>query len=109
VTQLQDLRDQKSALERQIDALEKAEREERAKKLVLSFPAFMPMSAGSYEDKVRLTDAEFLAKNMDKIVRNYPLRRIGNPDDVAPSVRPGGLDHGPNDQRQRRLRDGVGR
>ena len=55
MTQLQDLRDQKSALERQIDALEKAEREERAKKLVLSFPAFMPMSAGSYEDKVRLT------------------------------------------------------
>jgi NAD(P)-dependent dehydrogenase (short-subunit alcohol dehydrogenase family) len=55
------------------------------------------------------SDAEFLAKNMDKIVRNYPLRRIGNPDDVAPSVRPGGLDHGPNDQRQRRLRDGVGR
>ena len=32
------------------------------------------------------SDAEFLAKNMDKIVRNYPLRRIGNPDDVAPMV-----------------------
>jgi hypothetical protein len=46
VTQLQNPREQKAALERQIDAMEKAEREERAKKLVLSFPAFMPMSAG---------------------------------------------------------------
>ncbi len=32
------------------------------------------------------SDAEFLAKNMDKIVRNYPLRRIGEPEDVAPMV-----------------------
>jgi len=32
------------------------------------------------------SDQEFLAKNMDKIVRNYPLRRIGEPEDVAPMV-----------------------
>lgn len=30
------------------------------------------------------SDAAFLEKNMDRIVRNYPLRRIGAPDDVAP-------------------------
>jgi NAD(P)-dependent dehydrogenase (short-subunit alcohol dehydrogenase family) len=32
------------------------------------------------------SDAEFLAANRDKIVRQYPLRRIGTPDDVAPAV-----------------------
>ena len=32
------------------------------------------------------SDPEFLAKNRDKIVRAYPLRRIGKPDDVAPMV-----------------------
>ncbi|MBJ3777050.1 SDR family NAD(P)-dependent oxidoreductase [Acuticoccus mangrovi] len=32
------------------------------------------------------SDADFLAKNMDKIVRAYPLRRIGTPADVAPLV-----------------------
>jgi NAD(P)-dependent dehydrogenase (short-subunit alcohol dehydrogenase family) len=32
------------------------------------------------------SDAEFLAKNMDRIVRAYPLRRIGVPEDVAPMV-----------------------
>ncbi|SMH27626.1 SDR family NAD(P)-dependent oxidoreductase [Mesorhizobium australicum] len=32
------------------------------------------------------SDADFLAKNMDKIVKAYPLRRIGNPDDIAPAV-----------------------
>lgn len=32
------------------------------------------------------SDAEFLAKNMEKIVKAYPLRRIGTPDDVAPLV-----------------------
>ncbi len=32
------------------------------------------------------SDAEFLAKNMDKIVRAYPMRRIGVPEDVAPMV-----------------------
>ncbi|SEM32198.1 NAD(P)-dependent dehydrogenase, short-chain alcohol dehydrogenase family [Roseovarius azorensis] len=32
------------------------------------------------------SDAEFLAKNMDKIVKAYPLRRIGTPDDIAPLV-----------------------
>lgn len=32
------------------------------------------------------SDAEFLAKNMEKIVRAYPLRRIGKPDDIAPLV-----------------------
>ncbi|GGH63009.1 SDR family oxidoreductase [Frigidibacter albus] len=32
------------------------------------------------------SDADFLAKNMDKIVKAYPLRRIGRPDDVAPMV-----------------------
>jgi len=32
------------------------------------------------------SDAEFLAKNMDKIVKAYPSRRIGNADDVAPTV-----------------------
>lgn len=32
------------------------------------------------------SDADFLAKNMDKIVKAYPLRRIGTPDDVAPLV-----------------------
>jgi len=55
MSQLQDLRNQKAVLERKIDAMERAEQEERARKLVLSFPAFIPMSAGSYEDKVRLS------------------------------------------------------
>jgi NAD(P)-dependent dehydrogenase (short-subunit alcohol dehydrogenase family) len=32
------------------------------------------------------SDPEFLAKNMDKIVKAYPLRRIGKPGDVAPMV-----------------------
>lgn len=32
------------------------------------------------------SDAEFLAKNMEKIVKAYPLRRIGTPDDIAPLV-----------------------
>jgi NAD(P)-dependent dehydrogenase (short-subunit alcohol dehydrogenase family) len=32
------------------------------------------------------SDADFLAKNMEKIVKAYPLRRIGKPDDVAPTV-----------------------
>lgn len=32
------------------------------------------------------SDPEFLEKNRDKIVRAYPLRRIGKPDDVAPMV-----------------------
>ncbi|UXX84143.1 SDR family NAD(P)-dependent oxidoreductase [Roseovarius pelagicus] len=32
------------------------------------------------------SDAEFLEKNMEKIVRAYPLRRIGTPDDIAPLV-----------------------
>lgn len=32
------------------------------------------------------SDADFLAKNMDRIVRNYPMRRIGKPGDVAPAV-----------------------
>jgi len=32
------------------------------------------------------SDAAFLEKNMDRIVRNYPLRRIGVPEDVAPMV-----------------------
>jgi NAD(P)-dependent dehydrogenase (short-subunit alcohol dehydrogenase family) len=32
------------------------------------------------------SDAEFLAKNMDKIVKAYPLRRIGKPEDIAPLV-----------------------
>lgn len=32
------------------------------------------------------SDAEFLAKNMDKIVKAYPLRRIGKPEDIAPMV-----------------------
>ncbi|MDO5703931.1 MAG: SDR family oxidoreductase [Paracoccus sp. (in: a-proteobacteria)] len=32
------------------------------------------------------SDPDFLAKNMDKIVKAYPLRRIGQPDDVAPMV-----------------------
>lgn len=32
------------------------------------------------------SDADFLAKNMDKIVKSYPLRRIGRPDDIAPAV-----------------------
>lgn len=32
------------------------------------------------------SDAEFLAANRDKIVRNYPLRRIGKPTDIAPTV-----------------------
>lgn len=32
------------------------------------------------------SDVAFLEKNMDKIVRNYPLRRIGQVQDVAPMV-----------------------
>ncbi len=32
------------------------------------------------------SDPDFLAKNMDKIVKAYPLRRIGQADDVAPIV-----------------------
>ena len=32
------------------------------------------------------SDAEFLAKHMDKIVRAYPLRRIGTPNDIAPII-----------------------
>lgn len=32
------------------------------------------------------SDQEFLDSNMDKIVRAYPLRRIGTTDDVAPMV-----------------------
>ncbi|MCB1482226.1 MAG: SDR family oxidoreductase [Rhodobiaceae bacterium] len=31
-------------------------------------------------------DPEFLAKNMDRILKAYPLKRIGNPDDIAPMV-----------------------
>lgn len=32
------------------------------------------------------SDADFLAKNMEKIVKAYPLRRIGQAGDVAPMV-----------------------
>lgn len=32
------------------------------------------------------SDPDFLARNMDKIVKAYPLRRIGQADDVAPIV-----------------------
>lgn len=32
------------------------------------------------------SDPDFLGKNMDKIVKAYPLRRIGQPGDVAPMV-----------------------
>lgn len=32
------------------------------------------------------SDADFLAKNLDKILKAYPLRRIGKPTDVAPMV-----------------------
>ncbi|MEH0295530.1 SDR family oxidoreductase [Agrobacterium sp. CCNWLW71] len=32
------------------------------------------------------SDPEFLEKNREKIVKAYPLRRIGKPDDVAPMV-----------------------
>ncbi|MDR6819742.1 2-hydroxycyclohexanecarboxyl-CoA dehydrogenase [Neorhizobium sp. 2083] len=32
------------------------------------------------------SDPEFLEKNREKIVKAYPLRRIGRPDDVAPTV-----------------------
>lgn len=32
------------------------------------------------------SDADFLAANRDKIVKQYPLRRIGKPTDVAPTV-----------------------
>lgn len=32
------------------------------------------------------SDQDFLSKNMDKIVKAYPLRRIGQPGDVAPMV-----------------------
>ena len=52
MSQLQDLRDQKASLERQIDAMQKAEQDW---KLSLSCPVFMPVSAGRYEDNVHLT------------------------------------------------------
>ena len=32
------------------------------------------------------SNAEFLAANREKIVKQYPLRRIGAPTDVAPAV-----------------------
>jgi NAD(P)-dependent dehydrogenase (short-subunit alcohol dehydrogenase family) len=32
------------------------------------------------------TDPEWLAANREKIVRQYPLRRIGKPNDIAPTV-----------------------
>ncbi|MEO8838445.1 MAG: SDR family oxidoreductase [Herbaspirillum sp.] len=32
------------------------------------------------------SNPEFLAANRDKIVRQYPMRRIGTPNDVAPTV-----------------------
>jgi len=32
------------------------------------------------------SDADFLARNMEKILRAYPLGRIGKPNDVAPAV-----------------------
>lgn len=32
------------------------------------------------------SDADFLEKNMAKIVKAYPVRRIGTPDDIAPMV-----------------------
>jgi 2-hydroxycyclohexanecarboxyl-CoA dehydrogenase len=32
------------------------------------------------------SDPEWLAANRDKIVRMYPLRRIGKPDDIAPTI-----------------------
>ncbi len=32
------------------------------------------------------SDADFLERNMERIVKAYPLRRIGTPDDVAPMV-----------------------
>lgn len=32
------------------------------------------------------SDADFLARNREKIVKAYPLRRIGKPEDVAPAV-----------------------
>lgn len=32
------------------------------------------------------SDAEFLDRHMDRIVKAYPLRRIGDPQDVAPMV-----------------------
>ena len=32
------------------------------------------------------SDAEFLEKNMDRIVKAYPMRRIGQSEDVAPMV-----------------------
>lgn len=32
------------------------------------------------------SDAEFLAANMDKIIKAYPLKRIGAPEDIAPMV-----------------------
>ncbi|MGI9411092.1 MAG: SDR family NAD(P)-dependent oxidoreductase [Hyphomicrobiaceae bacterium] len=31
-------------------------------------------------------DPEFLAKNMDRILKAYPLKRIGDPEDVSPMV-----------------------
>ncbi len=32
------------------------------------------------------SNAEFLAENREKIIRQYPMRRIGEPGDVAPTV-----------------------
>ena len=32
------------------------------------------------------TDREWLEKNREKIVRQYPMRRIGKPEDVAPAI-----------------------
>jgi NAD(P)-dependent dehydrogenase (short-subunit alcohol dehydrogenase family) len=32
------------------------------------------------------SDAEFLEKNREKIVKAYPLRRIGKPEDIAPMI-----------------------
>ncbi len=32
------------------------------------------------------SDIEFLEKNMDRIIKAYPMRRIGTPDDIAPMV-----------------------
>ncbi|MCY4394734.1 MAG: SDR family oxidoreductase, partial [Rhodospirillaceae bacterium] len=32
------------------------------------------------------TDRDWLEKNREKIVRQYPMRRIGKPEDVAPAI-----------------------
>ena len=36
--------------------------------------------------KTSHSNNEFLEKNMDKILKSYPLKRIGEADDVAPMV-----------------------